>query len=71
MVFGANIFTEASGHGIISTDIFSDFIYSYKWSYEINNSNMLALRINSTGSYEQVMSLKILPESKHGLNIIQ
>jgi len=71
MVFGANIFTEASGHGIISTDIFSDFIYSYKWSYKINNSNMLALRINSTGSYAQVMSLKILPESKHGLNIIQ
>ena len=71
MVSKAKIFTEASGHGILSTDIFPDFIYSYKWSYKINNSNMLALRINSTGSYAQVMSLKILPESKHGLNIIQ
>ena len=65
MVSGAKIFTEASGDGILSTDIFPDFIYSYKWSYKINKSNMLALRINSTGSFAQVMCLKILPEPKH------
>ena len=50
MVSGAKIFTEVSEHGILSTDIFPDFIYSYKRSYKINKSNMLALRINSTGS---------------------
>ena len=59
MVSGAKIFTEASGHGILSADIFLDFIYSYKRSYKINKSNMLALRINPTGSSAQVMCIKI------------
>ena len=71
MVSGAKIFTEAFGHGILSTDIFPDFIYSYKRSYKINKSNMLALRINSTGSSAKVMCLKICPEPKNGLNMLQ
>ena len=71
MVSGAKIFTEAFGHGILSTDIFTDFIYSYKRSYNINKSNMLALRINSTESSAHVMCLKIWPEPKNGLNMLQ
>ena len=71
MVSGDKIFTEASEHGILNTEIFPDFIYSYKRSYKINKSNMLALRINSTGSSAQVMCLKILPEPKHGLKMLQ
>ena len=71
MVSGAKLFTEASGNGMLSTDIFTDFIYSYKRSYKINKRNMLALRINSTGSSAQVMCLKILPEPKNVLNMLQ
>ena len=71
MVSGATNFMGASTKYLLSTEIFLDFIYSYKWSYKINKSNMLALRINSTGSSAQVMCLKILPEPKHGLNMLQ
>ena len=56
---GATNFMGASTKHLLSTEIFTDFIYSYKWSYKINKSNMLALRINSTGSSAQVMCLKI------------
>ena len=68
---GATNFMEAFTRHLLSTEIFPDFIYSYKWSYKINKSNMLALRINSTGSSAQVMCLKILLEPKHGLIMFQ
>ena len=71
MVSGAKIFTEASRHDILSTLKFPYFIYAGNRSYEINKSNMLALRINSTGSYAYVMCLKILPEPKNSLNMLQ
>ena len=45
--------------------------YTRDMVLKINKSNMLALRINSTGSSAQVMCLKILPEPKHGLNMLQ
>ena len=36
-----------------------------------NKSNMLAKRINSTESYTKVMDLKILQETRNGLNMLQ
>ena len=68
---GVTNFMVASTKHVLSIEIFPDFIYSYKRSYKINKSNMLALRINSTGSSAQVMCLKILPEPKNGLNMLQ
>jgi len=68
---GSTNFMGESTRNLLSTEIFPDFTYSYKRSYKINKSNMLALRINSTGSSAQVMCLKILPEPKHGLNMLQ
>ena len=71
MVFGAKLFTEASRHGILSTVMFPDFIHSFNRSYKINKSNMLATRINSIESSAQDMSLKLLPEPKNSINILQ
>ena len=71
MVSGAKIFTEASRHDILSTVNFPYFNYACNQSYKINKSNMLALRINSTGSSAKVMCLKICPEPKNGLNMLQ
>ena len=71
MVFGAKLFTEASRHGILSTVIFPDFIDSFNRSYKINNSNMLATRINSIGSYTKDMNLNILTEPINGLSMLQ
>ena len=65
MVSGAKLFTEASRHDILSTVNFPYFIYACIRSYKINNTNMLAKRINSIESYVEVMGLKILPEPKH------
>ena len=56
---GAKNFMGATSKHILSTEIFPYFIYSYNRRYKINKSNMLALRINSTGSSAQVMCLKI------------
>ena len=56
---GSTNFMEESTWHLLSTEIFPDFIYSYIQIYKINKSNMLALKINFTGSSAQVMCLKI------------
>jgi len=71
MVSGAKIFTEVSRHDIISTVNFPYFIYTCNQSYKINKTNMLATRINSIESSAEDMGLKILPEPKNGLNMLQ
>ena len=71
MVSGAKIFTKASRQNILSTVNFLDCIYSWNRSYKINKSNMLAKRINSTESYTKVMDLKILEETRNGLNMLK
>ena len=71
MVSGAKLFTEASRQNILSTVNFLDCIYSWNRSYKINKSNMLAKRINSTESYTKVMDLKMLPDTRNGLNMHQ
>jgi len=71
MVFGAKIFTQASRHDILSTVDFPYFIYACIRIYKINNTNMLATRINSTESYTTVMDLKVLSEPKNSLDMLQ
>ena len=51
--------------------ILLDFIYSCIRSYEINKTNKLATKINSTESYTKVMDLKILPEPTNSLIMLQ
>ena len=71
MTSGATNFTETSRQDILSTVKFSDFIYSFNMSYKINKTNMLATKINSTGSFRKVMALQILPETRNGINMLQ
>ena len=71
MVSGATNFTATSRDDIHSTVIFPEFIYSWSRSYKINKTNMLATKINSTGSSTKVMDLKILPQPRNGLNMLQ
>ena len=70
MVFGFTKFTEATRYHLLSTVMFSDFIYSCIRSYKINKSNMLTTRINFTESYTKVMDLKILPWPRNGLRML-
>ena len=71
MVSWAKIFTEASRHDIISTVKFSYFIYACSRSDKINKTNILATRIISIESSAEDMGLKILPEPKNSLNMLQ
>ena len=71
MVYGATNFTVTSRQDIPSTVNCPDFIYSCNRSYKINKTNMLATRINSTESYTKVMDLKMLPDTRNGLNMRQ
>ena len=71
MVSRAKIFTEASRHDVISTVNFSYFIYAGNRSYEIKKTNTLAKRINSIESYVEDLGLKILPEPKNSLKMLQ
>jgi len=71
MVSGAKMFTESFRHDILSTVNFPYFIYACNRSDKINKSIILAIRINSIESSTEDMSLKILPEPKHGLVMLQ
>ena len=71
MVSGAKIFTEASRHDILSTVNFTYFIYACNRSDKINKSIILATRINSIESSAQDISLKLLPEPKNSLEMLQ
>ena len=70
-VSGTKNFTKTSRYDIFSTLNFLDFIYSCSRSYKINKTNMLATKTKSTGSYTKVKGLKILPEPRNGLNMLQ
>ena len=71
MVSGPKIFTEASRHDILSTVKFLYFIYACNRSDKINKTNILATRIISIDSSAEHMGLKILPEPKNSLNMLQ
>ena len=71
MVSGATKFTATTRYYLLSTIIVPDFIYSCIRSYKIDKSNILAIRINSIECYTTVMDLKILPEPRNGLNMLQ
>ena len=58
MISGATNFTAASRHDILHSVNFPDFIYSCNMSYKINKTT-------------KVMGLKILPELRNGLNMLQ
>ena len=71
MVSGAKMFTEASRHNILSTVNFTYFIYACNRSDKINNSIILATRINSIECSAEDMVLKFLPEPKNSLDMVQ
>ena len=71
MVSGATKFIAATRYHLLSTVICTDFIYSCIRRYKINKNNKLAKKINSTGSYTKIMDLKILPELRNGLIMLQ
>ena len=64
-------FTATSNHDIIRIVNFLDFIYQCNKSYKFKNTNMLATKINFTGSSTRVMDLKFLPEPRDRLNMLQ
>ena len=71
MVSRATNFTTTSRQDILSTLNFLDFIYSCNRSYKINKTNIIATQINSTGSSTKFMDLKIWPEPRNGLIMLQ
>ena len=71
MVSGAKIFTEASRHDILSNVNSPYFIYACNRSDKINKSIILTTIINSIESSAEDMVLKILPEPKNSLNMVQ
>ena len=58
-------------HDLLSTVSFLDFIYSWNMSYKIKKTNMLATNLIYTGSSTRVMDLKIVPEPRNSLNMLQ
>ena len=68
---GATYFTGASTKNLLSTVIFPDFIYLHIRGDEMNKFGKPLNKINSTESYTRDIALKILPEPKHGLNMLQ
>ena len=68
---GATKFTGASSYHLLGTVNFSSFIYLYIWGYKINKIIKLLNKIISTESYTRNMDLKILPEARYVLKIIQ
>ena len=71
MVYRAKLFTGASRHDKLSTVNFPNFIYAGNRSYKIKKTNMLATRINSIEISVEDMGLKILPEPKNSLKMLQ
>ena len=68
---GATNFMGASTKYLLSTEIFPDFIPLYRRGEKMNKFSKLLNKINSIESYTRDMVLKILPEPKHGLNMLQ
>jgi hypothetical protein len=71
MVSGATNFMGASTKYLLTTVIFPDFIHLYSWGNKKNKNNKTLIKINSTESYTRDIVLKIWPEPKHGLNMLQ
>ena len=68
---GATNFTGASTKHLLSTEISPDFIHLYSRGDKMHKISKPLTKINSTESYTRDMVLKILPEPKHGLNMLQ
>ena len=68
---GATNFTGASTKHLLSTVIFPDFIHLYSRGEKMNKFSKPLTKINSTESYTRDMVLKIWPDPKHGLNMLQ
>ena len=71
MVSGATKFTGASRYHRLSTTNISDFIYLCIRSSKINKIIKLSSKINSTESFTRIMDLKILPEPRYVLDMLQ
>ena len=71
MVSGATNFMGAYTRHPLSTEIFPDFIHLYSRGDKKNKNSKPLTRINSTESFTRDMVLKFLPESTHGLNMLQ
>ena len=71
MGYGATNFTGASTKDLLSTEIFPDFIHLYSRGDKKNKISKLLTKINSTESYTRDMVLKILPEPKDVINMLQ
>ena len=68
---GATNFMEAFTRHLLSTVIFSDFMYLYIRGDKMNKFSKLLNKINSIESYTRDMVLKFLPEPSHELKILQ
>ena len=71
MISGATNFMGASTKHLLSNGIFPDFIYLYIRGDKMNNFSKLLNKINSIESYTRYMALTLLPEHRHGLNMLQ
>ena len=56
---------------LLSTEIFPDFIHLYSRGDKMNKISKPLTKINSTESYTRDMVLKIWPEPKYVLNMLQ
>ena len=68
---GSTNLTGASTKHLLSTEIFPDFIHLYSRGDKMNKFSKPLTKINSTESYTRDIVLKIWPEPKHGLNMLQ
>ena len=66
----ATNFTGESTKHLLSTVIFSDFMYLYIRGDKINKISKLLTKIKSTESYTRDMVLKFVPEPSHEINIL-
>ena len=68
---GGTNFMGASTKYLLSTEIFPDFIHLYSRGDKKNKDSKPLAKIKSTESYTRDMVLKLLPEPRHGLNMLQ
>ena len=68
---GATNFTGASTKHLLSTEKFPDFIHLYSRGDKMNKFSKPLTKINSTESYARDIVLKIWPDPKHGLIMLQ
>ena len=71
MSSGATNFMGASTKHPLSTEMFPDFIHLYSRGEKKNKNSKTLTKINSTESFTKDLVLKFLPETSHGLDILQ